>query len=279
MLVEAAAALRRKVADQELSAVTGTAALRSLGDAAREGTIRLADDEQLVTEAFLLAVELGHKVPDCIYLALAEREGCALATERPSPCLVRSSPPHSRHRRRDRRQGRPHEMSSRRVLMAIGVLLCRPPCSASAHDAIRSELDRVRTSLLAIQQEAPRELRWETGSRRVLALYERAWRLVGTWTARRLHQRPGTARELEDAVASLTTPDARDCLEKAYEEVRMDLLRAEQPRLAEYPAFAWCLGFQVRALGLVRSGRAPFAVAVTFGDLGSSSSCPPVVFA
>ena len=80
MLVEAAAALRRKVSDRELSAVTGTAALRSLGDATREGTIRLADDEQLVTEAFLLAVELGHKVPDCMYLALAEREGCALTT-------------------------------------------------------------------------------------------------------------------------------------------------------------------------------------------------------
>jgi predicted nucleic acid-binding protein len=80
MLVEAAAALRRKVADRELNAVTGTSALRSIADAAREGTIQLADDEQLITEAFLLAVELGHKVPDCLYLALAEREGCALAT-------------------------------------------------------------------------------------------------------------------------------------------------------------------------------------------------------
>lgn len=80
MLVEAAAALRRKVSLREIGPVTATAALRSLGDATREGTIQLADDEQLVTEAFLLAVELEHKVPDGLYLALAEREGCALAT-------------------------------------------------------------------------------------------------------------------------------------------------------------------------------------------------------
>jgi predicted nucleic acid-binding protein len=80
MLVEAAAALRRKVSARELSSVTGTAALRSIADATREGTIQLADDEHLVTEAFLLALDLGHKVPDCLYVALAEREGCALAT-------------------------------------------------------------------------------------------------------------------------------------------------------------------------------------------------------
>jgi predicted nucleic acid-binding protein len=91
MLVEAAAALRRKVSERELSPVIGTAALRSIADATRDGTVQLADDEQLVTEAFLLALDLGHKVPDCLYLALAEREGCALATaDRRLASLARS---------------------------------------------------------------------------------------------------------------------------------------------------------------------------------------------
>ena len=80
VLVEAAAALRRKVADRQLGAATVTSALAALVDATRQGTIRLADDEQLVVQALLLAVELDHKVPDCVYLALAEREGCPLAT-------------------------------------------------------------------------------------------------------------------------------------------------------------------------------------------------------
>jgi len=91
MLIEAAAALRRKVAGHELGPVAATAALRSLADATREGTIQLADDEQLVTEALLLALDLGHKVPDCVYLALAEREGCGLATaDRQLAMLARS---------------------------------------------------------------------------------------------------------------------------------------------------------------------------------------------
>lgn len=91
MLIEAAAALRRKVVARELNPVTATAALRTLADATREGTIQLADDEQLVTEALLLALDLEHKVPNCVYLALAEREGCSLATaDRQLALLARS---------------------------------------------------------------------------------------------------------------------------------------------------------------------------------------------
>lgn len=80
MLVEAAAALRRKVANGELRTETAATALTALVDAVRQGTIRLAEDEQIVGTALLLAVGLAHKVPDCLYLALAEREGCALST-------------------------------------------------------------------------------------------------------------------------------------------------------------------------------------------------------
>jgi predicted nucleic acid-binding protein len=42
--------------------------------------IRLIEDERVVAQALRLALSLGHKVPDCLYLALAEREGAGLAT-------------------------------------------------------------------------------------------------------------------------------------------------------------------------------------------------------
>ena len=66
-----------EVVQRELRATGAAASLRVLLDAAREGTIRLVEDENLVDDAFLLALELGHKLPDCIYLGLTEREGCA----------------------------------------------------------------------------------------------------------------------------------------------------------------------------------------------------------
>jgi len=80
MLIEAAAALRRKAADGELRPAAAATSLAALLDAARQGVIRLADDEELVSSALLLALDLGHKLPDCVYLALAEREGCSLST-------------------------------------------------------------------------------------------------------------------------------------------------------------------------------------------------------
>ena len=42
--------------------------------------INLADDEVLVRAALNLALGLKHKVPDCLYLALAEREGALLVS-------------------------------------------------------------------------------------------------------------------------------------------------------------------------------------------------------
>ncbi|MHB8878598.1 MAG: type II toxin-antitoxin system VapC family toxin [Myxococcaceae bacterium] len=80
LLVEAAAALRRKVGGKELTVQLAAKALEALVDAAADGTIRLADDEDLVSPALMLALTLGHKVPDCLYLALAEREGAGLVT-------------------------------------------------------------------------------------------------------------------------------------------------------------------------------------------------------
>jgi predicted nucleic acid-binding protein len=80
MLVEVAAALRRKVASGELRSESAASALGILFDAARDGSIRLADDEGLVVSALLLAIEVGHRVPDCLYIVLAEREAAALST-------------------------------------------------------------------------------------------------------------------------------------------------------------------------------------------------------
>lgn len=80
MLTEAAGALRRKTAGGELDATLAAQALDFLVDGAEGGLIHIADDETLVASALMLAIGLRHRVPDCVYLALAEREGAALAT-------------------------------------------------------------------------------------------------------------------------------------------------------------------------------------------------------
>ena len=80
MLVEAAGAFRRKVDAGELNASVAVQALEFLVDVADGGLIHLSDDETLVASALTLAMVLKHAVPDCMYLALAEREGAALAT-------------------------------------------------------------------------------------------------------------------------------------------------------------------------------------------------------
>lgn len=49
-------------------------------DAIDEWLLRLADDERLARPALLLALWLDHKLPDCLYLALAGRAGAELVT-------------------------------------------------------------------------------------------------------------------------------------------------------------------------------------------------------
>jgi len=91
MLIEAAATLRRKVVQRELRPTSAAVSLRALLDGARRGVIRLVEDEHLVDAAFLLALELAHRLPDCLYLALAEREGCRLCTaDRPLARMARA---------------------------------------------------------------------------------------------------------------------------------------------------------------------------------------------
>lgn len=80
MLTEVAGALRRKVVEGELRAELASQSLEALVRAVEEGTIRLVDDEEVVAAALLLALALGHKVPDCLYVAVAEHEGAGLVT-------------------------------------------------------------------------------------------------------------------------------------------------------------------------------------------------------
>ncbi|HEY6325264.1 MAG TPA: type II toxin-antitoxin system VapC family toxin [Candidatus Cybelea sp.] len=77
---EVAAALRRNVVAGNLRAEFATAALDVLLQMPRDGLLTFADDENLVASALSLALTVDHKLPDGLYLALAEREGAALAT-------------------------------------------------------------------------------------------------------------------------------------------------------------------------------------------------------
>lgn len=80
MFVEMAAALRRKVVGGELRMEVAAQALQAMVEAVADGTVRVSEDERLISAAFLLALSVEHKVPDCLYVALAEREGAGLAT-------------------------------------------------------------------------------------------------------------------------------------------------------------------------------------------------------
>lgn len=80
MLTECAGALRRKVAGGEIAASLAQRGIQALTDAVEGGTIRLSDDEDDIGAALAHALATGRKVPDCHYLALAEREGAAIAT-------------------------------------------------------------------------------------------------------------------------------------------------------------------------------------------------------
>lgn len=80
LVTEVASALRRKASGGDLSPIHATSALAALLDAVSDGVIRLADDEALAQPALALALMGDHKVPDCVYLALAEREGALLAS-------------------------------------------------------------------------------------------------------------------------------------------------------------------------------------------------------
>ncbi|MDP2054754.1 MAG: type II toxin-antitoxin system VapC family toxin [Acidobacteriota bacterium] len=91
MVVEVASALRQKCAQDVLTTAEAAEALAATLGAIADGVVELADDEAVVQSALNLALTLGHKVPDCVYLALAEREGAMLASaDRKLLALARS---------------------------------------------------------------------------------------------------------------------------------------------------------------------------------------------
>jgi predicted nucleic acid-binding protein len=64
----------------DLSHVKEFIPLAAFCDAVADGLVQLMRDEELAHAALLLALHLDHKLPECLYLALAQRHGCALVT-------------------------------------------------------------------------------------------------------------------------------------------------------------------------------------------------------
>jgi predicted nucleic acid-binding protein len=80
LLTEVAGALHRKIGERRIRDIAATEALDVLLHAVDRGEIRLAEDERFMAAALMLATLMRHKVADCVYVALAEHEGAALAT-------------------------------------------------------------------------------------------------------------------------------------------------------------------------------------------------------
>jgi predicted nucleic acid-binding protein len=80
LLTEVAGALHRKIGERRIRDIAAAEALDVLLSAVDRGEIRLAEDEQFMAAALMLATRMSHKVADCVYVALAEHEGAALAT-------------------------------------------------------------------------------------------------------------------------------------------------------------------------------------------------------
>jgi predicted nucleic acid-binding protein len=78
--VEVASALIRKGLREELTGADVETTLHAWVRAVSEGQIFLLPNSEDVEAAAKLALELRHPLPDCLYLAVAERLGVALIT-------------------------------------------------------------------------------------------------------------------------------------------------------------------------------------------------------
>jgi predicted nucleic acid-binding protein len=77
LFVEAANALRKKVARGEMTGEEASLAL----DCLFESPLDLRPTKDLLRRALALACRFDHPAYDCVYAALAEREGAALVTD------------------------------------------------------------------------------------------------------------------------------------------------------------------------------------------------------
>jgi predicted nucleic acid-binding protein len=78
--VEVASALIRKGLRDEVAAADVESTLRAWFRALADGQIFLLPNSDDIEAAARLALELSHPLADCLYLALAERQGVALIT-------------------------------------------------------------------------------------------------------------------------------------------------------------------------------------------------------
>jgi predicted nucleic acid-binding protein len=78
--IEVASALIRKGIRQELAGADVEIALRAWLRALTDGQVLLLPNADDLEAAAKLALELQHPLPDCLYLAVAERLGVALIT-------------------------------------------------------------------------------------------------------------------------------------------------------------------------------------------------------
>jgi predicted nucleic acid-binding protein len=78
--VEVAAAIARKSRFGEVDRRDAAAAAELWFQSIADGLIALSPDDVDLPRGFRLALELGHPVQDCLYLALAERLGAELFT-------------------------------------------------------------------------------------------------------------------------------------------------------------------------------------------------------
>lgn len=76
ILAEAANTFWKKVGRGELSEAQAQAGVEVVADV----VTRFVDEGALMPDALRMAIEISHPVYDCIYLVLAEREGCTLLT-------------------------------------------------------------------------------------------------------------------------------------------------------------------------------------------------------
>ncbi|PTS80835.1 hypothetical protein DBR17_10375 [Sphingomonas sp. HMWF008] len=79
--IEVAGAIVRRVNDRSLSLPTGAAILTSWRTALEQNRVTtIRATPKLIEQAGRLAIQLGHPIADCLYLALAVELDCDLAT-------------------------------------------------------------------------------------------------------------------------------------------------------------------------------------------------------
>jgi predicted nucleic acid-binding protein len=81
--IEVYAAITRKVRLGEIAPEEAHKACELWAGAVEKGVLALVADEEILTAAVDLALQLAHPLQDCLYLALAEREQAVLMTADP----------------------------------------------------------------------------------------------------------------------------------------------------------------------------------------------------